>query len=243
MSASTASCRPSSAVDRNDPEEAGDDVPQGLDWWSGGGVGAGDTVRLAAAETLIQKLLRIAGLTAAPAQMRGPADEVETGQYLEGGGRHGRLEGADDRRRLHLADFLHRRKDLRAQGRVARTSAAGNRCGRRDTQGAGGGEAGRVRRHEHRRARALARCPSSGLATRCAVGEERASDAAAIRRHVRGAASHARADSSAGARVRDDQLSTRKPRAAADCHATSSGPTSTFASARLRRATSASATA
>jgi hypothetical protein len=33
----------------------------------------------AAAETLIQKLLRIAGLTAAPAQMRGPADEVEPG--------------------------------------------------------------------------------------------------------------------------------------------------------------------
>jgi len=33
----------------------------------------------ATAETLIQKLLRIAGLTAAPAQMRGPADEVEPG--------------------------------------------------------------------------------------------------------------------------------------------------------------------
>jgi hypothetical protein len=34
---------------------------------------------VATAETLIQKLLRIAGLTAAPAQMRGPADEVEPG--------------------------------------------------------------------------------------------------------------------------------------------------------------------
>ena len=33
----------------------------------------------AAAETLVQKLLRIAGLTAAPTQMRGPADEVEPG--------------------------------------------------------------------------------------------------------------------------------------------------------------------
>jgi hypothetical protein len=33
----------------------------------------------AAAETLIQKLLRIAGLTAAPAQMRGPADQVDPG--------------------------------------------------------------------------------------------------------------------------------------------------------------------
>jgi WD40 repeat protein len=34
---------------------------------------------VATAETLIQKLLRIAGLTAAPAQMRGPADEIEPG--------------------------------------------------------------------------------------------------------------------------------------------------------------------
>ena len=33
----------------------------------------------ATAESLIEKLLRIAGLTAAPAQMRGPADEVEPG--------------------------------------------------------------------------------------------------------------------------------------------------------------------
>ena len=33
----------------------------------------------ATAETLIQKLLRIAGLTVAPGQMKGPADEVEPG--------------------------------------------------------------------------------------------------------------------------------------------------------------------
>jgi hypothetical protein len=37
------------------------------------------SVQVAAAESLIDKLLRIAGLTASPSQMRGPADEVVPG--------------------------------------------------------------------------------------------------------------------------------------------------------------------
>lgn len=34
---------------------------------------------VSAQETLVQKLLRIAGLTAAPSQLRGPGDENEPG--------------------------------------------------------------------------------------------------------------------------------------------------------------------
>ena len=44
----------------------------------------------AAAESMVERLLRVAGLTAAPAQMRGPGDEVEAGDIWVAGTGAGR---------------------------------------------------------------------------------------------------------------------------------------------------------
>ena len=52
----------------------------------------------AAAESMVERLLRVAGLTAAPAQMRGPGDEVEAGEIWVAGTGAGRAAAVIARR-------------------------------------------------------------------------------------------------------------------------------------------------